>query len=277
MEASGRSASRRPALELSKAPLLQLQDLSKCYRGASAIASALTLGRASRSDFLALNGVSLTVRSGEIVGLLGPNGSGKTTLLRCAAGLLSPDKGRVTVNGEAPSGLHSDVRAQIGLVMREDRTFHHRLTAEENLALFARLQHLGGAKRKQAIERVIRLAEVQDFRAKPYRTFSAGMRARLAFARALLAEPKLLLLDEATSGLDPGLRVTLQRTIRRLADDEGIAILVATHDLDEAESLCDRVAVLEKGAIVAEGLWADTRDDALRVFGLPTTDDEATT
>ncbi len=161
--------------------------------------------------------------------------------------------------------------------MREDRTFHHRLTAEENLALFARLQHLGGAKRKQAIERVIRLAEVQDFRAKPYRTFSAGMRARLAFARALLAEPKLLLLDEATSGLDPGLRVTLQRTIRRLADDEGIAILVATHDLDEAESLCDRVAVLEKGAIVAEGLWADTRDDALRVFGLPTTDDEATT
>lgn len=227
----------------------------------------LTLGRAPRVDVDALNGVNLRVDPGEIVGLLGPNGSGKTTLLRIAAGLIAPDRGDTTVCGADPGGLHAPIRARIGLVMRDDRTFHHRLNGRENLTLFARLQRLGRADGDAAIARAIQVAELEDFIDRPYRTYSAGMRARLAFARALLADPVLLLLDEATSGLDPGLRVTIRRNLRTLADD-GIGVLFATHDLEEADKLCDRVVVLSDGAVAAAGAWTEVRQTAHSVFGL---------
>lgn len=246
--------------------LLELDGIRKTYPGASPLTWALSLGRANRRPVEALRGVTLEVKTGEVVGLLGPNGSGKSTLMRCAAGLLSPSSGTVRVMGENPAGLRTELRGRIGLVSRDARSFNFRLSGEQNLSFYGRLQGLGGADLKSAVDRVLDQVQLSPWRSRPFRSYSSGMRQRLSLARALLNRPQLLLMDEATSGLDPGKRDRFYALLGRLVERESLGILYTTHDLREAQYLCKRVVLLDEGRIVSRGDYLDVEPIAESVF-----------
>ena len=247
---------------------LSVKEVTQVFPGAKKIPWLLSLGRLSRKNTHALKGVSLQIRSGEIVGMLGPNGAGKSTLLRASAGLLTPTKGEIRVENKDPSAIHGGARSHIGLVIRDDRSFSYRLTGRQNLAFFARLQGLIGEEQKNAIDRVLKSVALTHADKKPYRTYSTGMAQRLSIARALLRTPKLLLLDEATGGLDPGKKAVFYDMIRKLVKNENLAVLYATHDLNEAEHFCDRVLVLENGKLAAKGAWNEVKNVANKIFKL---------
>ncbi|MGE5245259.1 MAG: ABC transporter ATP-binding protein [Betaproteobacteria bacterium] len=194
-------------------------------------------------DRTAVEDVSFDVRPGEIVALVGPNGAGKTTTLRMLAGLIAPTSGSVVIDGVplTPGGA-SELRARIGF-LTETPGLWDRLTVRENLQVYAGLYELDTPAR--AIDRVLDLLHLADRAATRAVELSKGMRQKLALARALLHDPPVLLLDEPMSGLDP----EITRSVRRLLEDrreDGCAILVSTHDLDEVERLADRVAVLSR-------------------------------
>ncbi|MCX7624358.1 MAG: ABC transporter ATP-binding protein [Thermomicrobium sp.] len=200
---------------------------------------------------VALAGISFTVAAGEVVGLLGHNGAGKTTTIRLLLGLLAPHGGSVRVFGLEPMVDGERIRARTGVV-GEAPGLDERLTARELLWVFAELYELPSALLEPRIALLLEqfgLAEVADRRIG---TFSAGMRQRLALARCLLHDPELLLLDEPTTALDP----VAAHQVRELIAErrrEGRTILLATHNLDEAERLCDRVVILERGRVLVEG------------------------
>ncbi|QEL16576.1 ABC transporter ATP-binding protein [Limnoglobus roseus] len=199
----------------------------------------------------AVEGVSLSVHRGEIVGLIGPNGSGKSTTLRLAAGLLDPVAGTVEVDGLARESDPLRYARRVGYVP-QDADLYDELTAEQNLEFFARLYGLRGFELDAGVYRGLARAKLVDRANDRVRTFSGGMRQRLSIAVALLHDPAVLLLDEPTAALDPASRDALFADLHKLRD-EGHAILLTTHHLDEAESGCDRIALLERGRLVAEG------------------------
>lgn len=246
--------------------LLHIQDVRKRFPAPGPLIRLLSLGRAHREDVDALRGVSLSLAPGEVVGLLGPNGSGKTTLVRVAAGLVRPDSGDVTALGHDPASGRDGIRGRIGLVLRDDRSFAWRLSGRENLLFFARLQGLDDATAIRRIARVLEDTSLEPVAERPVRTWSTGMRQRLAVARALLSEPRILLMDEASSGLDPGRRDTFYTFLTELVEREQIAVLYATHDLTEAQYLCDRVVLLDEGSIAAAGAWLDVEPVAEALF-----------
>jgi len=195
---------------------------------------------------IAVNDLSLEIRKSEIVALLGPNGAGKTTTLRMLAGLIAPSSGTVTIDGvELTRATGSALRARIGF-LTEAPGLWDRLTVRENLAIYAELYALAGPDR--VIDRMLETLELEDRATTRTAELSKGMRQKVTLARALLHNPPILLLDEPTSGLDP----EVTRTVRRLLADRraaGCAILVSTHNLDEAERIADRVAVLQERLI----------------------------
>jgi ABC-2 type transport system ATP-binding protein len=195
----------------------------------------------------ALDGVSITVAAGEVLGLVGRNGAGKTTLLRILTGRVAPTSGNASVLGhEMPRGLTA-VRGRIGLVP-DTQNVYRRATARENLELFCALYDL---PRRRADE-VLATVRLEDVAGQRVKTFSTGMRQRLVLARALLNRPHVLLLDEPSRGLDPWSARELRELVTALAED-GTAIVLATHDLTEVDELCRRVAVLDAGRVVALG------------------------
>ncbi len=203
-------------------------------------------------DVTALDRLTLHVRSGEVVGLLGHNGAGKTTTVRMLAGLLAPDDGTVRVAGRDPLIDGPRVRAGLG-VLPARPVVDDRLTAAANLRFVAEVHGLprdGLTARIDAALVRFGLAERGDERVG---TFSTGMRQRLSLARVLLPEPPTLLLDEPTASLDPLAARQVRLALRELADDEGRTVVLCTHDLAEAAGLCDRVIVLEHGRIVGQG------------------------
>jgi len=193
--------------------------------------------------------VTFQVARGEIVALLGPNGAGKTTTMRMLAGLIAPSSGTVTIDGTLLTRASGTaLRARIGF-LTESPGLWDRLTVRENLDVYARLYGL--RERTRAIDGAIERFQLGDHRSARAAELSKGMRQKVAIARALLHEPDVLLLDEPTSGLDPG----IARSVRQLLDDRraaGCAILVSTHNLDEAERLADRVAVLQSRLIACD-------------------------
>lgn len=200
---------------------------------------------------VALDNVSLGIRSGELFGLLGPNGAGKTTLIRCLSTLLIPDEGTATVNGFDIQKQTSLVRASIGLVVGGERTLYWKLTARDNLLYFASLYKM---PRRQALERTDELLEamsLSDRADERLEDYSTGMRQKVAIARALLHDPPILLLDEPTLGLDPTFSRQIRNQIKELCKREGKTILLATHYMEEADELCDRIAIMNDGKIVA--------------------------
>ncbi len=239
--------------------------MSKEFAGASLVTRLLTLGRDSRRAARALHDVSLTADSGEIVGVLGPHGSGKSTLLRCIAGLVRPSSGMVTVAGHTPWGLATDIRGRIGWMPGLDAGFHNRLTGRENLAFYAELH---GFSQKTLSGRVVEVMQEVSLMAhvdRNYALYTPGMRARLSLARALLGRPSVLLIDELSPSLEPIVRDALHTSITRLAREQGVAVVMSTSDLTEAQYICDRLLVLDEGQVVARGAYmaVEARAEAL--------------
>jgi len=204
------------------------------------------------NDLIAVNNVSLKVREGEIFGLLGPNGAGKTTFISILCTLLKPTSGRAKVNGFDIEKEQNEVRRSIGIVF-QDPSLDNRLTARENLEMHARLYGVPKEERKKRIEEVLKLVELEERANELVKNYSSGMKRRLEIARGLIHYPKVLFLDEPTLGLDPQTREHVWEYIKRLAERERITILLTTHYMEEADALCDRVAIMDYGKIIALG------------------------
>jgi ABC-2 type transport system ATP-binding protein len=215
------------------------------------VALSLADVRVRYGDALAVDGLTLDDRRGEVVGLLGPNGSGKSTTLAVAAGVIDPSEGTVTVEGVRRDRDTAAFAARIGLVP-QGCALYDELTAADNLLFFGRLYGLGGRDLRRRVARVLARTRLADRSGHRVGTLSGGLRQRLNLAAALLHDPPVLLLDEPTAALDPAARDALLADLARLRDD-GHAVLLSTHQLDEAERACDRVAVLDRGRLVALG------------------------
>jgi ABC-2 type transport system ATP-binding protein len=200
---------------------------------------------------VAVNGVDLKVRRNEIFGTLGPNGSGKSTLIRLTATLLLPDEGQIEVFGLDVTRDEMAVKKLINRVS-VDAAFFKKLSGIENLIYAARLYGLSGKEvRAQAFAILRRLGLKDKEIVGPLEDMSRGMQQKVAIARAFLSQPTLLLLDEPTTGLDPRSKREVQTFVRELRDTHDATILLTTHDMHEAEALCDRVAILDEGRVVA--------------------------
>ena len=199
----------------------------------------------------AVDHVSFDVAGGEVFGVLGPNGSGKSTLIRLMATLLLPDEGQVLVFGHDPVREPMVVRRMINRVSVE-AAFFKKLSPMENLLYGARLYGLDGAEtRRRVVEILTRLGLEKRSIFQPMEEMSRGMQQKVAIARALLSRPRLLLLDEPTTGLDPRSKREVQAVVRELNQEAGTTILLSTHDMLEADGLCDRIAIIDSGKIVA--------------------------
>jgi ABC-2 type transport system ATP-binding protein len=201
-----------------------------------------------------LRDLTFRVHAGEVYGLLGPNGSGKTTTINVLCGLLQPDSGVASVEGEA---LTRDRRARIGIVPQEISLYRH-LTCRENLRLFADLYGFGGRKGADRIARVIDEMQLGEYADTPVAELSGGWLRRVNIAASILHGPRALVLDEPTAGLDVEARQELWELVHRLQAAD-VAILLTTHQLEEAERLCTRVGILGDGRIVAEGTLEELR------------------
>lgn len=212
-------------------------------------------------DLTAVDDVSLSIASGETFGLLGPNGAGKTTSISMIAGLLEPDAGQVSVGGVVIDTHSTRGKESIGLVPQEIAIYPD-LTAEENLRFFGRLYGMGGDALAARIDEVLEVIGLGDRRSDRTKEFSGGMKRRLNIGIGLLHRPNLLILDEPTVGVDPQSRNAILEAVERLSE-EGMAVLYTTHYMEEAERLCDRVAIIDEGVIQAEG----TRRELVAMVG----------
>ncbi len=201
-------------------------------------------------QIVALDGVSLRIEQGEIHGLLGPNGAGKSTLMKILSTVLLPTSGVARVLGHDVATQYRAVRPTLGIVFGGDRGLYPRLTARQNLRYWAALYHLGAAAGRARADELLDEFGLTDRADDKVETYSVGMRQRLHLARGLIHEPRVLLLDEPTNGLDPLAARQLRESIRALAR-QGRTILLATHDMVEAEAVCDRVTLVNHGRIVA--------------------------
>jgi ABC-2 type transport system ATP-binding protein len=219
-------------------------------------------------EVLAVDHIDLNVRTGDVYGFLGPNGAGKTTTLRMALGLIVPTEGTVELFGRDP--MRVGARALEGVAgFVEAPRFYPYLSARKNLELLAALDGNGA---KQRIGEVLGIVELTPRAGHRVGGFSHGMRQRLGIAAALLRRPRLLMLDEPATGLDPAGMRDMRDLIRRLAD-EGITVLLSSHQLPEVQELCDRVAIVDRGRVVYEGALADLRRQGGAGYRLRSTDD----
>jgi len=203
----------------------------------------------------ALKGVTFTVNYGEVVGLLGPNGAGKTTTIKILSTLLLPDSGEARVGGFDVVKEAGKVRKLIGVMLSVEKGFYGKLTGRENLIYFGSLYGLSGADLRKRVDEVMELVGLSELEAedKLYEEYSTGMKARLSLARALLKDPPILLLDEPTLGLDPMSARKVRDLVKSLALREDKAVIYTTHNMFEAELVCDRILLIDKGSIVASG------------------------
>jgi ABC-2 type transport system ATP-binding protein len=199
-------------------------------------------------DLIAVDRLNLTIDYGEVFGLLGPNGAGKTTIISMLCTIINPSSGNATVNGFDISRQSSNVRHSIGIVF-QDPSIDDRLTGRENLQLHACLYDIPTELAKKRISEVLNLVGLEDRADSAMKTYSGGMRRRLELARGLLHHPKVLFLDEPTLGLDPQTREHLWTYIENLARTTEITIVITTHYMEEADQLCNRVAIIDYGKI----------------------------
>jgi len=202
------------------------------------------------ANLVAVNEVSFYVAQQEIFGLLGPNGAGKTTLIRMLTTLTPPTSGTARVGGRDIRNDANGVRRTLG-VIPQAFTSDPELTAKENMMIHAKLYGVPADERDRLIDRLLLSVELQSFRDALVKTFSGGMRRRLEIARGLVHSPKIMFLDEPTTGLDPVSRAHVWEMIRALRDKSELTILLTTHYMEEADKLCDRIAIVDHGKLVA--------------------------
>ncbi|MFN7932932.1 MAG: ABC transporter ATP-binding protein [Bryobacteraceae bacterium] len=234
--------------------MLEIQDLRKAY-----------------GDFVAVQNLSLRAAGGEVFGLLGPNGAGKTTTIHCIGGLLTPTSGHIRVNGHDVVREGRKARAALGVAPQEIALYEE-LSAQQNLEYWGAAQGLSSAELRQRIPEVLEHVGLLDRAKDPVRNFSGGMKRRMNFACGIVHRPKVLLLDEPTAGVDPQSRVRLLDLVRAQAR-AGACVLYTTHYMEEAESLCDRLAIVDHGKLIAQGTLTELRAmlgerDLVRLTGL---------
>ena len=201
-------------------------------------------------SLIAVGGINFSVKSGEIFGLLGPNGAGKSTTLSILSTLGELTSGKAFVNGFNVEKDKDKVRKSIGMVF-QDPTLDEELTAYENLDFHGRLYSVPKEIRETKIKELLKLVELEERKDSLVKTFSGGMKRRLEIARGLLHEPKVLFLDEPTLGLDPQTRNKLWEYIKKLNEEKKLTIIITTHYMEEADKLCNRIAIIDKGKIIA--------------------------
>ncbi|MGC4777346.1 ATP-binding cassette domain-containing protein [Micromonospora sp. NBRC 110037] len=228
--------------------MIETRGLRKSYRSRE--------GRETKTVD-AVRGVNLDVAEGEIFGFLGPNGAGKTTTLRMLATLIEPDGGEATVAGADLRKDPAEVRRRIGYVAQGGSTWDES-SAREELVLQARLYGIGKAEAHRRAERALEAFQLTEYADRKCKTYSGGQRRRVEIALGIIHEPKIVFLDEPTTGLDPQSRAHMWDEIRRLRT-EGMTVFITTHYLDEADALCDRIAIMDHGEIVAEGTPAELK------------------
>ncbi len=202
-------------------------------------------------DFTAVDSVDFEVREGEAFGFLGPNGAGKSSTMRMIASVSPPTGGTLRVLGLDPETQGREIRARLGVVPQED-SLDMELTVEENLMIYGRYFNLSRREAKHRIDELLEFAQLTERRGSRVEPLSGGMKRRLTIARGLINRPDLLILDEPTTGLDPQARHLLWDRLYRLKR-QGVTLIVTTHYMDEAEQLCDRLVIMDKGRIVGEG------------------------
>jgi len=199
----------------------------------------------------AVNGISFKVKKGELFGLLGPNGAGKTTTIKILTTLLEPSGGDAKILGYDIRRDVREIRRRINLVAEGERTLYWRLSAYENLKYFARIYYVPKSVEKERIEELLELVGLWERRNDLVMGFSRGMKQRLAIAKALINDPEVLFLDEPTLGLDVQSAIFVREFVRKLVDEHKKTVLLTTHYMAEAEELCDRIAIIDHGKIIA--------------------------
>lgn len=201
-------------------------------------------------SIVAVDGLSLDIEENEVFGLLGSNGAGKTTTIHMLATLLKPTSGTATVNGYDITTQPAKVRESIGIVFQAPSS-DDMLTGQENLYVHSLLYSVPRDTRKKRIEEVLELVGLAERKNDRVKTYSGGMRRRLEIARGLIHKPRVMFLDEPTLGLDPASRETMWKYVRRLVEEEKVTVILTTHYMEEADMLCDRIGIIDKGKIVA--------------------------
>ncbi|RMG95809.1 MAG: ABC transporter ATP-binding protein [Chloroflexi bacterium] len=232
-----------------------VQNLSKIYHSKQ----RQGLFKSSRREVHALKNVSLEIREGEIFGLLGPNGAGKTTLIKCLTTLLLPTSGRAWINGYELTKEDDAIRATVGCMLMGERGLYWKLTGRENLVFFGALYHLPPAERKRRANEIIERLNLGEIADRTVETYSSGQKMKLAFGKALINDAPLLILDEPTNTLDVPSARELRAMVREL-NQEGKTVIYTTHIMAEAETLCDRVAIIDKGRVIASGTVAELKE-----------------
>ncbi len=230
-----RALRQRPIESLGKGavPAIEAVEIRKCF-----------------GTFCAVDGLSFTVERGEVFGLLGPNGAGKSTLIRMLTTLLPPTSGTALINGFDVVSAANKVRRTIG-VIPQAMTSDLDLSAEENMEIFGKLYGVPAEKRRRVTRKLLAAVDLEQWADKPVKNFSGGMRRRLEIARGLVHEPRIFFLDEPTTGLDPVSRVAVWEMLMKLKQERDLTILLTTHYMDEADKLCDRIAIVDHGKLVA--------------------------
>jgi ABC-2 type transport system ATP-binding protein len=227
---------------------VRTENLSKTYQ----VRARKGLFKSEKRAVEALKNVSLEVHPGEIFGLLGPNGAGKTTLIKLLTTLLLPTSGKAWVNGYELGREENKVRASVGCMLMGERGLYWKLTARENLEYFGALYHLSPADRKKRSQQIIDLLDLEEIADRMVESYSSGQKMKLAFGKALVNDAPLLVLDEPTNTLDVPSASEL-RTIVRQLNAQGKTIIYTTHIMTEAETLCERVAIIDHGELLALG------------------------
>ena len=251
---------------------MQIEDLAKTYQ----TKQRKGLFKSESREVNALQGVTFDVKPGEIFGLLGPNGAGKTTLIKILTTLLLPTGGKAMVNGYDVEAQANQVRATVGCMLMGERGLYWKLTARENLIYFGALYHLSPSERARKTQEIIDLLDLGEIADRSVETFSSGQKMKLAFGKALINDAPLLILDEPTNTLDVPSASELRAVVREL-NRQGKTIIYTTHIMSEAETLCDRVAIIDHGQLLDVGTVADLkaslgRDNVTRIEGVISND-----
>ena len=213
-----------------------------------------------RKTITALDRIDLQIKKGEIFGILGPNGAGKTTLIKVLSTLVLPDAGKAWVNGYDILHNEESIKQSIGLVTSEERSFYWRLSGRGNLQFFATLYNMSSSQAEKRINEILETFELQEKADDLFHTYSTGIKQKLALARGLLNNPQILFIDEPTKSLDPIAAHDIRKLIReKLVKEQGKTVFLATHNLEEAEEICDHLDIIDRGKILCQGTPSEIR------------------
>ena len=238
---------------------IEINNVRKSFTLRKNLAEAICHPLAVKRKVLALDGIDLEVNQGEVFALLGPNGAGKTTLIKLICGLILPTHGTIKVMGFDMVKQAYKAKMSLGLLTPEERTFYWRLSVRENLEFYATLFNLSQKEARQRIEELRQFLGIDNLDIN-YQECSTGMRQKIAIARSLLNSPRVLLMDEPTRSLDPRAATKFRKFIReKLVIQKGCTVLIATHQIKEAEDIADRIGIINYGGIVANGSLNELR------------------